>query len=191
MSTPAKALSVDKLGQPDGFVPASFYKPEVLHGGFTRVSVSVPPDGLEAVHKALVKAMSPPFKLLYRQLTDREQGVQLQKPKDLVAVELGMDKLLGVLERYRALIYEDGRHQLWLRSSLDEQVVLEEIGMIYIYPDDLLFRDVLGAHGIGQGAGASMADRDYIRVRFDAANDEEEAGIIQELNLVHWDRGGA
>ena len=182
----AKAVSVDKNGQPDGFLPQSFYRPEVLQGGYTRLSISLPSDGLEAIHRALVSAMSPPLKLLYRQLTDRESGQQLQKPRDLVAVDLTVERMLSVLDEHRELVYEDGRHQLWIRSELGEQVVLEEIGMLYVYPDDLLFRDVLGAHGIQEARGQTLAERDYIRVRFDAANDAQEASLIQTLHLVEW-----
>lgn len=182
----AKATSVDEQGQPDGFEPTPFYRPEVLHGGYTRLAVSLPPDGLETIHRALVQALTPPLKLLYRQLTDRRTGQQLQRPRDLVAVELSRERVLGALEAHRSLVYEDGRHQLWIRSQLGEQVVLEEIGMLYVYPDDLLFRDVLGAHGIQEGRGQTLAERDYIRVRFDAANDAAEEALVQGLHLVEW-----
>lgn len=182
----AKAQSVTVHGEPDGFVPAAFFKAEVLSGGFTRLTVSLPPDRLEAVHRALVAAMEPPYKLLYQALTDRQSGIQLDKPLHLVAVELPRDRVLGVLDRYRGLVYHDGRHQLWVRGMLGEQVVLEEIGVIYVYPDDPSFRDALEAQGVPEGDGPTLAERDYIRVSFDAAHDAEEEGLIQDLNLVPW-----
>lgn len=190
MSTPAavaaKAESVDRDGVPDGFQPPSFYRPEVLQGGYTRLTVSLPSDGLEVVHKALVAAMGAPLKLLYVQLTDRDAGTQLPKPRQLVAIELSAERVADVLTRFRALVYEDGRHQLWIRGPMGEQIVLEEIGMLYAYPDDLLFRDVLEAHGVQEGSGETLAERDYIRVRFDAENDAQEGELIEELHLVEW-----
>ena len=182
----AKAQSVTVHGEPDGFEPAAFFKPEVLQGGYTRLTVSLPPDRLEAVHRALVAAMEHPYELLYQALTDRQSGIQLDKPLSLVAVEIPRDRLLNILQRYRGLCYHDGRHQLWVRGLMGEQVVLEEIGVIYAYPDDPSFRDALEALGVPEGEGPTLAERDYIKVSFNAAYDAEEEGIIQDLNLVPW-----
>ena len=186
---PPKAESVDRQGRADGFVPPVFYRPEVIGGGHTRLTVSLPPERIEAVHRALVASLEPPLKLLYVQLTDRKTG-QLPKPRQLVAVELGTEQVLDVLERYRALIYHDGRNQLWVRGALEEQVVLEEISVIYVYPDDPVFREVLEANDVPPGEGETMAERDYIKVHFASRNDPQERRLIQELNLTEWSRGG-
>ena len=182
---PPKAESVTREGAPDGFVPPTFYRPELLSGGFTRVTVSVPPERLEAVHRALVAALEPPLKLMYRQLTDRRAG-QLEKPISRVGVELPRDRVLDALTRWRDLVYHDGRHQLWIRGAAGEQVVLEEVGVIYVYPDDPSFHDVLEQAGVPKGAGPTLAERDYIRVQFSAANDQAEAELIDRLHLVEW-----
>lgn len=182
-----KAESVTAQGEADGFVPQAFFKAELLPGGFTRLVISLPPERMEAVHRALVSALAAPLKLLYSQLTDRKTKGQLPKPLNSVAVELPGDRLLQAMERYRGLIYQDGRHQLWIRGALGEQVVLEEIGMLYCYPDDPLFRDTLVELGVPEGKGPTMAERDYIRVNFSAAFDAEEEGLFQDLHLVHWD----
>lgn len=183
---PNKAESVHKNGQPDGFVPDTFFRPEVLEGGMTRLVVSVPLERLEAVHQALVATVSAPMKLLYVQLTDRQRGVQLPKPVQRVAVELPSDRVMSALQRYRRLVYHDGRHQIWIRGSAGEQIVLEEVGALYVYPDDFSFRDVLLGLGVPQGDGAEMATRDYVKVTFDAAADADEDGLLQELNLIEW-----
>lgn len=181
-----KAESVTRDGQPDGFVPARFFRPEVLEGGMTRLVVSVPMPDLQAVHTALVAALEPPFKLLYVQLTDRKRGVQLPKPIQRVAVELPRDRVLAALSEFRRLVYHDGRHQLWIRGAKGEQVVLEEVGQIYVYPDDFLFRDTLLAAGVPEGDGEELATRDYVRVTFDARCDEEEAQLMQQFHLIEW-----
>lgn len=181
-----KAESVTREGQPDGFVPPRFFRSEVLQGGMTRLVVSVPMTELEAVHRALVGALEPPLKMLYKQLTDRVQGVQLPKPIDRVAVELPKDRVLDALAEFRQLVYHDGRHQIWVRGNRGEVVVLEEVGQIYVYPDDFLFRDALLALGVPEGDGEELGARDYVRVTFDARCDQLEAQLIHDLNLVEW-----
>jgi hypothetical protein len=181
-----KAESVTREGQPDGFVPARFFRPEVLQGGMTRLVVSVPMEELQRVHTALVQALEPPLKFLYVQLTDRQKGVQLPKPIHKVAVELPRDRVLDVLRTYQRLAYHDGRHQIWIRGAKGEQVVLEEVGQMYVYPDDFLFRDTLLGAGVPEGDGEEIGTRDYVRVTFDARCDAEEAGLIQDLHLLPW-----
>lgn len=186
-SFPPKAQSVTREGEPDGFEPPTFFQPEVLQGGFTRLMVSVPPEHLERVHRALVGALEPPLKVAYQQLTDRRAGVQLPRPRSLVAVELPRDRVLSALDRYRRLAYHDGRHQLWIRGSAGEQVVLEEVGVVFVYPDDPSFRVLLQEQGVAEGGGETLASRDYIKVTFDAACDVEEDLFQHELGLVEWD----
>ena len=185
MGVTAKARSVDRNGDSDGFIPGNFFKAEVLEGGFTRLVISLSPDRLERVHRALVEEMQPPFKIMYQQLTDRGSG-QLPKPVSRVGVEVGRDRLLATLEFYRSLVYQDGRHQFWVRSVDGSQLVLEEIGMLYMYPDDPIFRDVLASQGVDEGDGETMATRDYVRVEFLKECDAEEKGLWQSLGMVVW-----
>ena len=182
---PPKATSVTRQGAPDGFTPATFYQPELLQGGVTRLAVSAPVERLRVAHRALVEALQPPLKLLYVQLTDRTSG-QLPKPRQLVAVELSRDRVLEALDQYRRLVYHDGRHQLWIRGAMGEQLVLEELGVLYVYPDDFSFRDILEENGIPEGRGETMASRDYVRVEFLSEADAEERAMISSLNLLPW-----
>jgi hypothetical protein len=184
---PPKAESVTRDGEPDGFVPQAFYQPQLLEGGYTRLLISVPLDQLEPVHRALVSALKPPLKFLYQQLTDRRKGVQLPKPRSLVAVELPRDRVLTALERHRHLAYHDGRHQIWVRGAAEEQLVMEEVGILFLYPDDPSFRDVLEGLGVPAGEGPTMAERDYVKVTFDANCDPEEDQLFHDLGLVPWD----
>ena len=185
MDQPAKALSVDREGVADGFEPRTFYKAEVLPGGHTRLVISLPPERLEAVHRALVSEISAPLKVLYQQLTDRKSG-QLPQPISRVAVEVDTVRLESVLDCYRRLIYFDGRHQFWVRGSDGVQLVLEEIGVLYLYPDDPSFRDLLASHGVEEGEGETLATRDYVKVNFLAECDADEVGLWQSLGMVEW-----
>jgi hypothetical protein len=185
MEQQAKADSVDREGKDDGFEPTSFYTREVLEGGYTRLVISLAKDQLEVVHRALVAGLQAPVKVMYQQLTDRRSG-QLPKPVSRVAVEVSTERLLTALEWYRRLIYQDGRHQLWIQGANGAQLVLEEIGILYLYPDDPSFHEILHEAGVDEGRGESMATRDYIKVNFIAECDAEEIGLWQSLGMVEW-----
>ena len=64
---------------------------------------------------------------------------------------------------------------------------LDELGMIYIYPDDFLFRDCLDSLGWVEAAHESMASRDYVKVNFSSIADEEEQLLLQSLGMVRWE----
>lgn len=181
----SKAQSVDQRGAPDGFEPDSFFRAEILQGGYTRLVVSVPGSGLQRIHGALLAVLRPPFKARYVALTDRARG-QLPKPKSYVAVELGRGQLEAALLACQDLVYRDGRHQLWLLDAGQAQLVLDELGMLYVYPDDPSFRDVLTAAGLAEGSGPTMAERDYVRVNFQATADAQESALHKGLGLVEW-----
>ena len=185
MDLAAKAISVNRDGEPDGFDSPLCYQGEVLEGGHTRLVISVPPGHLERVHRGLVEQLQGPFKVLYQQLTDRRVG-QLPKPISRVGVEISRERLLAALEHYRKLIYHDGRHQFWIRGVDGSQLVLEEIGMLYLYPDDPSFRDALDALSVPAMEAETMAVRDYVQVNFMAECDAEEVGIWQSLSMVEW-----
>ncbi|MCB9778413.1 MAG: hypothetical protein H6742_07615 [Alphaproteobacteria bacterium] len=190
MSThPPKAQSVRQDGSPDGFTPPDLYARQVVPGGFTRVRISVGPDKLAAVHQDLAAVLQGPLKVLYVQLTDRQKG-QLPKPVQLVGVEVEPAQLLGTLRDLQELVYADGRHQLWIKGAgTDEQLVLDELGVIYAYPDDLGFHDVCARHGLREDDGSTptMAERDYVKVNFVAAADAQEAKLVWTLGLREWE----
>ena len=181
-SLPPKALSVDVRGAPDGFEPLPGYYAEVLPGGYSRLVVSLPSDRVEAIHRDLVAAIQGPLQVLYVQLTDRQQG-QLATPRRFVGLEHPTEVVLAALAETRLLIYHDGRHQLWVRGALREQVVLEEIGLMFCYPDDPSFHDVLQKHGLVEARIPTMAERDYVRVAFNSDADADEVGLIAGLGL--------
>jgi hypothetical protein len=157
--------------------------------GFTRLVVSSPPDTLPAIHQALVRRLEAPFRVLYQKLTDRSAG-QLAKPEHHVALELDAQPVLDALEACAPLVYHDGRHQLWIEGRHDAKVVLEETGVVYVYPDDLSFRDVLAEHGVQEGDAKNVGDRDYVRVNFLAEADALESELVRALRLQRWERRG-
>lgn len=182
---PPKAESVTAQGASDGFSPPLAYEPQVLPGGYTRLLVSAPSDRLADVHQALITALEAPYRVLYRQLTDRGTG-QLPKPRDWLAAEIKPDRLSSALKAASSLIYHDGRHQLWIRGVGPEQVVLEEIGMLFAYPDDPAYRDALDEAGVPMRKAPNMAERDYVKVNFLAEADAEEREFIQALGMTRW-----
>ena len=186
MSYLPKAQSVDKKGALDGFVPPMAFKGQVLDGGYTRLELSVPSDKLPLVHRHLANHLSFPCKIRYLKLTDRLRG-QLPKPQSYAAVEISKDRLLQVLTELSPLIHYDGRHQFWIVGMQGEQIILDELGMLYIYPDDLLFRDLLTDLGFIEANHENMAARGYVRVNFLAQGDQQETVLLQSLGFVQWE----
>lgn len=186
---PPKAQSVRADGSPDGFEPPDLYAVQVLQGGYTRLRISCGWARLPAVHQALVGMLRPPLKVLYVVLTDRQKG-QLEKPEQMVAIELSREQVLGTLQERAALVYGDGRHQLWVKGAgPGEQVVLDELGMVYAYPDDPASRERCEALGLAfdrEGSAATMAERDYVKVQFLAEADKDESLLVWTLGLQGW-----
>ena len=87
------------------------------------------------------------------------------------------------------LIYHDGRHQIWILGLQGEQIILDELGMIYLYPDDFRFRDVLEENGIAEKPSSdtsyqTMSQRDYVMVNFSQQADKQEATLLQSIGFV-------
>lgn len=186
---PPKAQSVDRSGAPDGYIPPMAYKAQVVQGGFTRLIISCPPSRLAMVHSALVKVLRPPLKFLYVRMTDRQSGKQLPKPEHHVSVDLTAERVAAALVEFTRLIHHDGRNQVWVRGSDGDQIVLEELGGLFAYPDDLGFRDAMDAMGLVNAQHQSIDERDYVKVNFLAEADDEERRLMQSLALTSWNRG--
>lgn len=177
---PPKAVSVTKDGQPDAWVAPRNVRAQVAPDGTTRLVVSVPPEDLPAVHLSLVDALSAPVSLRYLRLTDRQTG-QLPKPRSFVVMDAAPARIRAALAARPALVWHDGRHQLWLRGNYGEQVVLDELGVLYCYPDDPSFRDALAGLPVSDAVG--LDGRDYVKVGFLAEADAEEASLLTDLGL--------
>ena len=181
-----KAHSVNEDGTPDGYQPPSAYTDRVLPGGMTRLEVSSPANKLSFVHKALVEGIQFPCKIRYLKMTDRQKG-QLPKPESFVAVDVSKARMLQALEEYHDLFYEDARHQLWILGAQEEQIVLDELGMIYVYPDDFLFREILAQMGWSSEKHEGMDTRDYVKVHFRSVVDAQEETFFQRFGLTRWE----
>ncbi len=184
MSRTLKAISVTEEGEPDGFDAPLLYKTQVGPDGTTRLVISAPLDDLPRVHRLLITALTEPLGVLWVQLVDRATSTrQEEAPKRWITLEREQAKVLEVLEACAELLYEDGRGQLWIRGALGEQLVLDELGLLYLYPDDPSFHEVLSAAGVSEADSATMAERDYVRVEFVAAADKLEASMLTDLSM--------
>lgn len=181
-----KAQVVTASGDPDPRPLARGWRLTTFPDGKTQLAVSVPAEERPALFEALARALSGKLGVLYVRLTDRKLG-QLPKPERRVAMHLDPARALGALRARPTLIHEDGRHQLWLRGDLGEQVVLDELGMIYCYPDDPAFRDALA--GLPETTAPMLCDEEhfpYVKVNFLAEADAEETSLWDELHMIKW-----
>lgn len=181
----AKSVSVTEEGVPDGWVPEPGFLREMDPQGSTRLVVSVPVGHLLRVHKELAACLAPPVSVLYRQVVDRQDPKpQGAPPRDFVALELSQGTVLEALERYTDLLHHDARCELWLRGAMHEQLVLDADGMLFCYPDDPTYEDVLLGNGLSPDVGQTIVDRDYAKHWFHAENDALEAAFIANLGLT-------
>jgi hypothetical protein len=185
ISRAAKSVSVNEQGDPDGWEPTAGFLRDVSPTGQTQLVVSVPASFLAVVHRELVRSLTPPLGLLYRQVVDRRSPrPQGAPPRDFVALELPPEQVLAACERFGDLLYHDARCELWVRGALGEQVVLDADGVMFCAPDDPVFEDVLRANGLSDDLGQTILDRDYARHSFHGDNDALEDELIRALRLV-------
>lgn len=176
-----KARSVTKEGEPDGWVAPRGFRAQVASDGTTRLVVSAPPDEIPAIHGRLLAALGTPVSVRYVRLTDRVHG-QLEKPESYVRMDMPRAQLEELLAERPALIWRDGRHQLWVRGKFGEQLVLDEIGAIFCYPDDPSFREAMG--DLPETKAVGIDGRDYVKVHFVAEADEQERSLLAMLIKV-------
>lgn len=190
MPSGPKAVSVLETGEPDGWAPEPGWYPEMTPQGETRITVSVGYERLVDVHRGLVEAMEAPLSVLYRQHLDRpavEQGKappQGMPPRDFVGVDLPTGRVVAAFEAAADLIYGDARCDVWVRGARHDQVVLDEDGVLYAYPDDPAFRDALTALGLPEHDVDTMRDRDYVKHWFRAECDAIERQLLTQLGLT-------
>lgn len=180
-----KAISVTEQGEPDGWKVQSGFDGQTAQDGSNRLMVSVPVAQLRTVHNALMELLGTRVGVLYRQFVDRRNpGPNNAPPTDFVGLDLTRERVVAALGDAEALIYHDARCELWLRGEMGDQIILDRDGLIYCYPDDLAFRDVLSKFELNEGEVEVLLERDYVRHIFHAQNDSIEDALISGLGLA-------
>lgn len=179
-----KAESVLATGEPDGWQPEPAYFGEVDPSGDSRLVASVGTDALAATHAALLGALTAPLSLLYRLVIDRRAPrPQGAPPRDFVAVELPSGRVAAALEDHGDAVYHDARAEVWVRDAAHRQVVLDQDGVLYAYPDHPDFRAALAGCGLQERQVETLAGRDYVKHWFHVEADAHEDGIVAALGL--------
>ena len=180
-----KAESVFESGEPDGWKVVEGWQAQRDDSGTTRVLVAVRHERIAAVHRALVERLAPPLSFLYRQKVDRNKpGQPGDPPRDFVALMLEPEEVLAALATSSKLIYHDARCEIWIRGGLGDQIVLDTDGLIFCYPYDPAFREVLMAFGLQSDDDLhTIAHRDYVKHWFHADCDAEEDALVDGLAL--------
>jgi hypothetical protein len=186
ITSTAKASSCLETGELDGWEVAAGFSGEMDTSGSTRLCATAPTNDLGRVHQALLAVLQPPLSVLYRQKIDRRDPKPQGDPgKDFVALELRPERVLEAVRAASTLFYNDARAELWVRGALQEQVVLDQDGTLYCYPDDPVFRDALVAAGLSETPDLeTLEKRDYVRHWFRAEADAEEDAFLAGLQLT-------
>ena len=184
-NAPAKATSVTATGEPDGFAIQPGWEPQADPGGQNRLLVSVPTHRLAQVHAALFACLGAPLGVLYRQAVNRLlPAPQGAPPTDFVGLNLAKERVSQAISQASDLVFHDARCELWLRGALGDQLILDQDGLLYVYPDDPAFRRALDDQRLPQAHVETMLDRDYVKHWFHQDNDALEAQFIDALSLT-------
>ena len=180
-----KTESVNAEGEADGFMPPTAFYGELAGEGMTRLVISVPLESLSRVHEALIAELTPPLGFLYRRKVNRlDPKPSGSPPDDYVGLELAPTRVVAALRESKGVIYHDGRSEIWVRGAMQAQIILDEDGVLYTYPDDPGFREVLVRHGLTEAPVRTLADVDYPKRWFHGVHDAAEERLIDNLNLT-------
>lgn len=185
LSTP-KAESVTETGASDGFVIEEGWERQVGAGGDTRLLISVPVERLPEVHLALIGAVGAPLSVLYRRCVYRQDPAPNgTPPEDFLAPDVPLEEIRAALTQAGDLVWHDARCEVWVRGVMGEQVILDQDGLLYCYPDDPSFRDVLDAVGVPEREGVPvLLDRDYVKHWYHGSCDDLETALMRRLAVV-------
>jgi hypothetical protein len=181
-----KATSVTADGQDDGFTPGLGWERQVGAGGDTRLLISVPADALGRVHLGLLGALGPPLTVLYRRCVNRQDPrPNGTPPEDFIAPDVPLDEIRAALAEAGDLIWHDARCEVWVRGLMGEQVILDQDGLLYAYPDDPAFRERLAELEVPEQEGVPvLLDRDYVKHWYHAGCDALESALLRRLAAV-------
>ncbi len=157
--------------------PPTFAK-EMQRSGTERLAIGLPGSATNTFRR-LTEAMSGPFFILYVLHTPRGEG----EPGRYQSEEVSSTQLEKFLERFEAFLSGDARHDVWVRSiSNGDLVVLDRHNMIFAYGDLANFIRKLGELGFRNQAPAALGDHlHHYRQEFDA-----EAADL--LSAFEWHR---
>jgi hypothetical protein len=149
-----------------------------MHEGTERI-VAGSPGGDPELFRDLVRAMTPPWGLLYVLHTPRGEG----EPGRYQSGLLEPDAFDVFLDRFGAFLQGDGRHDIWAHSPADSgTVVWDRHNLIYAYGPLDAFERVLTGRGFGAGhADAAFRHAHYYRSDFDG-----DANALLEAEDWHW-----
>jgi hypothetical protein len=186
MTHPVKAESVHPDGNPDGWEPTTGWRAEATEQG-RRVVVSCAWKDLPRVYRGLVEALGNPIGVLYRRRVDRRDPKPEGWPgEDLIGLDVPAERVLSLVDSSPDLLYGDARCEVWLRAPDGFQLVLDQDGVIYTYPDAPRFVAALRDLGLEEGLKQTLAQRDYVKHWYRAEADEQEDNWVQQLNLTPW-----
>jgi len=97
---------------------------------------------------------------------------------------LDRSSLISYLERYRAFLEGDGRHNLWVKCGDDSLIVYDSHEVIYLYGDLDRFCTVLESLGYSQGEVRIDFPHEH---HYNSEFDSEERSIADSADYTRFD----
>ena len=174
----------------DGYEPAPFFFVQTSESAGSRVVAWAPAlPTMRDAFLALIKLLPDSLEVLLKVAVDDEHadGKSRQtESADAWQRHYGLvarGALLEAIERCSEFVFQDSRNQLCVRDPISfDYVVLDHVGVIYVYSDEAAFHDLFARLGFEQRFEGLISD-EWSWSQLPAAGPEQEVEFIRLLRL--------
>ena len=168
-----------------GYEPAPFFFVQTNESAGSRVVAWAPALAtMRDAFLALIETLPDSIEVLLKVEVDREHAEAesddtWQRHYGVVA----RGALLEAIERCDGFVFQDSRNQLCLRDPVSfDYIVLDDVGVIYVYSEEAAFQDVLARLGFEQRIEALVNDEPSWS-QIPPSGPEQEAEFVRLLRL--------
>jgi hypothetical protein len=167
-----------------GYEPAPFFFLQTSEDGTPRIVAWASLPTVRRAFEELIKQLPEAIEVLLKVKVDSESEDESSEPDWLRyygAVAQGA--LLEAVARCDTFVFQDSRNQLCVRDPASfEYVVLDDVGVVYVYSDDARFGQILSSLGFGERL-EPLVDDEFYWVQTPAAGREQETEFVRLLRL--------
>lgn len=168
-----------------GYEPRPFFFVQTSENGHARLVAWAP--SLSTVRRAFeefIKALPAAVEVLLKVKADSGAAEESRDPVWLrYHGVVAQGALLEAIDRCDTSVFQDSRNQLCVRDPVSfDYVVLDDVGVVYMYSDDAMFRQVLAALGFEERIEPLVSEEGYW-AQTPAAGREQESEFVRLLRL--------
>lgn len=168
-----------------GYQPSAFYFAQTNESGDRRLAAWAPSlSTLRLAFEGLIKALPASLEVLLKIKPDDEPGASSDDQIwERYYGVVSQGALLEAISRCDAFIFQDSRNQLCVRDPASfNYVVLDDVGVIYVYADDAAFGRALVEVGFEERTEPLVSEAPYW-TQTPAAGREQQEEFVRLLRL--------